>query len=124
MHKLKLSTLPHTWLIDLDGTLMVHNGYKQEGGDRLLPNAREFMDSIPEDDCIIILTSRPRSAAQETEIFLKRNSIRYDGILYDLPFGERIVVNDIKPGGLKTALAVNLERDSGSFILIQRSTEL
>jgi len=28
-----------------------------------------------------------------------------------LPFGERILVNDKKPSGLKTAYAINKERD-------------
>ena len=25
---LRLSSLPHTWVLDLDGTLVRHNGYK------------------------------------------------------------------------------------------------
>ena len=31
-----LSPLGHTWLLDLDGTIVKHNGYK-EGGDVRLP---------------------------------------------------------------------------------------
>ena len=38
--ELTLSTLPKTWLFDIDGTLVKHNGYK-EGGDVLLPGVRE-----------------------------------------------------------------------------------
>jgi len=26
---LKLSSLPKTWIIDLDGTILKHNGYKE-----------------------------------------------------------------------------------------------
>ncbi len=29
--KLILSTLPKTWIFDLDGTLLRHNGYKLDG---------------------------------------------------------------------------------------------
>lgn len=36
MEDLKLSSLPKTWIFDLDGTILVHNGYKN-GGDRILP---------------------------------------------------------------------------------------
>ena len=39
--------------------------------------------------------------------------MRYDHIIFDLNVGERIVVNDKKPDGLKTALAINLKRNEG-----------
>ena len=32
-------------------------------------------------------------------------------IIYELPYGERILINDQKPSGLKTSIAVNTERD-------------
>jgi len=41
------------------------------------------------------------------------NGIEYDKIIYDMPNGERILVNDIKPSGLKTAYSYNLTRDTG-----------
>ena len=40
------------------------------------------------------------------------NNIRYDYIITDLPFGERILVNDNKPSGLSMAYAINKVRDS------------
>ena len=40
-------------------------------------------------------------------------NIRFDQIIYDLPFGERILINDAKPSGLKTAYSVNTVRDAG-----------
>jgi len=43
-----------------------------------------------------------------------RNKIRYNFIIFDLPFGERILINDIKPKkNLKTAISINLKRDFG-----------
>ena len=42
---------------------------------------------------------------------MKNNNIRYDDIIYNAPYGERILVNDKKPSGLRTAIAVNTDRD-------------
>ena len=55
---LRLSCLGHTWLIDLDGTIVKHNGYKIDGVDSLLDGAKAFIESIPEGDKILFLTSR------------------------------------------------------------------
>ncbi len=106
-----LSALPKTWFFDLDGTLVKHNGYKIDGRDTLLPGAKEYLAGIPEEDKVIIITSRTEEYRTETEIFLEENAVRYDMILFNMPMGERIVVNDRKPSGLETAVAVNLDRD-------------
>ena len=37
---LTLSPLPHTWILDVDGTLCVHNGHLN-GGDELLAGVKE-----------------------------------------------------------------------------------
>ena len=108
---LVLSTLPKTWIVDLDGTLLKHNGYKTEGHDTLLSGAKEYLDRLPKEDKIIILTSRTDDYRQETLEFLLKNSIRYDEILFNMPAGERIVINDRKRSGIDMAVAVNLERD-------------
>ena len=55
---LVLSTLPKTWVFDLDGTLLKHNGYKIDGIDTILPGAMEYLKTIPEEDKIVIFTSR------------------------------------------------------------------
>ena len=112
MEDLKLSSLPKTWIFDLDGTILVHNGYKN-GGDRILPGVKEFFDKIPETDYILILTARKEEVLESSIKFLKDNGIRYNEILADIPFGERILLNDMKDSGLKTAYAVNLKRDEG-----------
>ena len=44
--KLILSTLPKTWIFDLDGTLLKHNGYKTDGEDTVLPGAKEYLEQI------------------------------------------------------------------------------
>ncbi|MCI9048441.1 MAG: hypothetical protein HFG71_14485 [Hungatella sp.] len=106
-----LSTLAKTWIFDLDGTIVKHNGYQTEGTDSLLLGVKEYLEEIPQTDRIIILTSRKSRYRQETVRFLKENKIRYDEILFDMPMGERIVVNDRKPSGLDMAVALNLDRD-------------
>lgn len=108
----KYSSLNKTWIFDLDGTLLKHNGYKT-GTDILLPGVTEFFTNIKDDDKVIILTARSSQFREETEKFLSNNNIRYDFIIYDLPVGERILFNDMKPSGLKTAYAYNLKRDEG-----------
>ena len=79
----------------------------------MLPGVIEFFNTISEDDKIIILTARSSEYKEETEEFLIQNKIRFDYIIFDLPIGERILINDEKPSGLKTAYAYNLIRDKG-----------
>lgn len=110
-----LSTLAKTWIFDLDGTIVKHNGYKTDGEDFLLPGAKEYLERIPSEDKIIILTSRQKEYEETTIRFLRDNGIRYDVILFEMPMGERIIVNDKKPSGIKMAVALNVDRDS--FIL-------
>lgn len=109
--KIILSTLAKTWLFDLDGTLVKHNGYKLDGLDTLLEGVLEYLSGIPDTDRVIILTSRTEEYKDQTLKFLKENHVRYDAILFDMPLGERIVINDRKPSGLKMAVAVNLDRN-------------
>lgn len=120
---MKLSTLPKTWIFDLDGTLVVHNGY-HEGVDRLLPGVRELFEQISTSDYILILTARTEEYKEQTIDFLKREGIRFDNILFNIPVGERIIFNDDKPSGLKMALAVNVERDKGICMNIELDADL
>ncbi len=106
-----LSGLGKTWILDLDGTIVKHNGYKLDGKDTLLEGAGDFLRSLPPEDMIIFLTSRDKSYGKATEDFLRRQGIRYDTVIYNAPYGERILINDRKPSGLKTAVAVNTDRD-------------
>lgn len=106
-----LSPLAKTWILDLDGTLVKHNGYKLDGRDTLLPGAREFLSGIREEDTVIILTSRTDAYRQLTIDFLQEQGIRYDHIIFNAPYGERILINDCKPSGLPMAIAVNTQRD-------------
>lgn len=111
MDKIVLSKLGHTWIMDLDGTIVKHNGYKIDGYDTFLAGAIEFLRNIPEKDMIVFLTSRTDDVRESTERFLQDHNIRYDSIIFNVPYGERIVINDRKPSGLNTGIAINTERN-------------
>ena len=109
-NKLILSPLDHTWIIDLDGSIVKHNGYSF-GKDELFPEVKEFFDKLPKDDYVIILTSRKEEVKDMTIKFLEDNNIRFNQIIFNLPYGERILINDMKESGLTTAYSVNLKRN-------------
>lgn len=109
--KLKLSTLKHTWIFDVDGTIVKHNGYLIDGADTMLNSVKETFSKIPKDDFIVFITAREKKYLSDLKLFLKNNGIRYDCIIAGVPSGERILVNDIKPNGLITAYSVNKKRD-------------
>ncbi|GAA4725974.1 hypothetical protein [Brevibacillus fulvus] len=111
MSELRLSALAKTWILDLDGTILKHNGYKIDGIDTFLEGAEEFLKSIPEEDMVIFLTSRTDQEREATEAFLRDHHIRYNQIIFNAPYGERILINDRKPSGLVTSLAIDTERD-------------
>jgi len=110
-NNLVLSPLPHTWIFDVDGTICIHNGYKN-GGDKILNGVKELFTQIPDDDMIILLTSRKAEEKDNLIKFMNEHNLRYDHMIFDAPMGERILVNDDKPSGLKMAYAINKKRDA------------
>jgi hypothetical protein len=112
MKSLELSALPHTWLIDIDGTIFLHNGHLI-GDDQVLPGVREFWSQIPACDLIILLSARAEDQRNRTIQALMKCGLRFDKLILDLPHGERLIVNDRKRSGLNTAIAINVERDAG-----------
>lgn len=121
---INVSILGKTWILDLDGTIVKHNGYKIDGHDTLLEGIEHFLDQIVKEDVVIIVTSRTENYKQETEKFLKDNNIRYNYIIFNAPYGERIVVNDKKPSGLLTALAINTDRDIATTVHFRKDETL
>lgn len=119
-----LSTLGHTWVLDLDGTIVKHNGYLIDGMDTFLEGALEFLAGIPEKDMIIFVTSRKDQYKEITKAFLKKNKIRYDYIIFNAPYGERILVNDNKPSGLQMGMAINKKRDEKIGFVFEEDPEL
>ena len=125
-------SLNKTWFIDIDGTIVKHlyNDALEEAIESLGENSHtletpikssiNFLNKIPEEDTIILTTARDSKHKDHTLRMLENFDIRYDDIMFDLRAGPRCVVNDIKPAGtagnaapLKTAFALNVERDKG-----------
>lgn len=122
--KFNLSSLPKTWFIDLDGTVLKHNLEYRTKQDVLLPGAKEFWKgNIKKEDTVILVTNRVSKSRKKMEVFLKKSGLRFNLLITDLPNGERVCINDIKPStGLKTAVAVNVVRDKGvKGIMITRN---
>lgn len=122
-NSLVLSSLPHTWVIDVDGTICIHNGYKN-GGDEILAGVREFFAQIPAEDMIVILTSRKAEEKTNLENFMHQQGLRFNHIIFDAPMGERILINDDKPSGLKMAYAITKERDAKLDLTLTIDEEL
>ena len=112
MPAVELSPLPKTWLVDVDGTVFRHNGHLV-GDDQLLPGAKEFLGGLPATDTVVLLTARAPSLETATVAALRRHGVRFDLVLFGLPTGERVLINDAKPSGLAMAHAVNVPRDEG-----------
>ena len=113
---LNLSHLPKTWLIDIDGVIFEHNGHlnlKDGEFEKPLDNVIEFFNNLNKDDKVILLSAREEKYRKITERSLKNAVIKYDLLIMGLPVGERILINDIKPDGLRTAYAINVKRNEG-----------
>jgi hypothetical protein len=110
--QIELSPLPKTWLVDVDGTVFRHNGHLN-GPDELLPGVLDFINGLPAADTVVLMTARAATHEEATVAALRRHGVRFDRILFGLPTGERVLINDAKPSGLATAHAVNVPRDAG-----------
>ena len=121
---LEFSPLAKTWVLDVDGTLVKHNGYKIDGCDTLLDGVKEFFETLNPDDKVVLLTARKEEYLPALKDFLAKNNIRYDFLLTDMPMGERILVNDRKPSGLDMSFAINKNRDDVFNVAYKINEEL
>ena len=90
----------------------------------MLPGTDRLFDQIKDGDMVIIVTSRSVQYRELTEKFLSDNHIRYDSIIYEAPYGERILINDRKPSGRDMAFAFNIDRDIACAFEIRENESL
>jgi hypothetical protein len=109
---------PKTIFCDIDGTLVTHSlptdsskpSFKME----LLPGTIEKLTEWDKKGYyIILITGRKQSLRKMTERQLAEAGIFYDKLLMGIGSGERIMINDMKPDGTKTATSINVSRNSG-----------
>ena len=79
----------------------------------MLPDSREFMNKIPRNDYIILTTAREYRHQWQTEEFLRRNNVQWDKIIYALPSGRRVLINDSDESGEVKAYGISVARNSG-----------
>ena len=106
-----------TLFIDIDGTILKHQGTFSEISMKeatLLPEARDRLNEwCSKEYKIILTTGRRESMRKTTELQLDRLGIPYDQLVMGRSKGNRIVVNDRRPNGDDTAFAINVNRDYG-----------
>lgn len=106
--------LARTYFLDIDGTLVQHI---DDPNPPILPGVIQFLKQIRPQDVVIFTTARQPELREQTELLVadicSKAGIRYQGILYGIGVGPRILVNDMKPWGQKTAFAINVKRDGG-----------
>jgi len=107
-----------TVFCDLDGCVFKHHGDIAEiltNPCELLPGAREaFKQWAYKGYTVILTTGRPESLRQLTEQQIREAGLYCHHLIMDLPRGQRVVINDMKPGRKgKMAACVNIERNRG-----------
>jgi hydroxymethylpyrimidine pyrophosphatase-like HAD family hydrolase len=118
-----LEELPKTVVCDIDGCIFKHMGNLPNmilGTPEICPNVKEQFDLWDKKAYkIILLTGRRESMRDVTERQLRSFGLFWDVLVMNATRGQRILVNDIKPGiDGKTAVAHNLERNQGFVELI------
>jgi len=113
-----MDTRPKTIFLDIDGCIFKHRGSPsnyQGTSPTLLPGVKEKLDAWEAQGARIILTTgRKESMRKQTEDELRLYGVNiYDMLIMGLGGGPRYVINDKKPDGRPTAVAINICRDRG-----------
>jgi len=112
------SEIPKTIICDIDGCILKHKGnlinINLEDAE-LLPGVKEKFDEWDKKSYkIIFLTGRKESMREVTEKQLKSFGLFWDVLVMGATRGERILINDLKPGNENnTATAINMIRNQG-----------
>jgi hypothetical protein len=115
MESEKAKKIGKTWFIDIDGVIFEHNGYLKEmaGIETPLPGVKALFSRIYKEDVIVLVSARDSVYKKITIKSLDSNNIRFNYLIMNLPTGPRLLINDTKPDGEKTAFSYNLPRNSG-----------
>lgn len=107
-----------TLFIDIDGCLIKHKGnltceILEEP--EILPGVIEKLNEWDANGYKIILTTgRKESMRKITEEQLSKVGIFYDQLVMGINRGERVIINDIKPGiDMRVCSAIQINRNEG-----------
>ena len=115
-----------TIFIDLDGTLIFHNSGLDLNGkeiEKVVPinidNFTKLSKFQQSGGKVIVTTTRPANSNSSLISQIESFGFKPDQIIFGLTGGQRLLVNDIKPSAphIRTALSMNIARDSGDFII-------
>jgi hypothetical protein len=106
---------PATYIVDFDGTIAhFDGGWPHVDGCRVIKKTQQSLlaaESLGHH--IVIMTARPETMRQRLHNWLLDNGIVFHQLVMGVTSGLRVVVNDRKPDGTDTALAINLTRNEG-----------
>lgn len=102
-----------TVFIDVDGVIVKHNYDPDNISDEFIESTMKYLEDI-KDSYIILTTSRRVEHLRQVILgFYNRLGKYPDRIIYGIPTGKRILINDFKVDGEYKADAINLKRDGG-----------
>jgi quercetin dioxygenase-like cupin family protein len=109
---------PKTIFCDIDGTLLHHFGNVSDNISKDPIVLNNVLEKIAEWEKlnykIILITGRKESTRKQTELQLLNAGIYYDSLIMGITNGDRIIINDKKPNGIKnTTFSVNIVRNKG-----------
>jgi hypothetical protein len=113
-----------TVFLDIDGCIFNHPGNfiditMEAENNKVLPWVMSmFSNWEVEGTCIVLTTGRKECQREATEKQLLSHGLFWDRLIMGLNNGPRIVINDRKRDGTKTAFAVNLDRNEGMESLL------
>lgn len=106
---------PGTLFCDIDGTLIRHNNDPifdaSKAGEPIKENVEWLHARQREGYLVVLTTGRPESLRKMTEKMLLKSNINYDVLLMGIGRGPRYIINDQKPNGAATAIAINQPRN-------------
>ena len=123
---------PASIFIDLDGTLIRHDGSRSLGSGEygilkeLTPSPIMQLNKLYLDgNKIVITTARHESNRNSLESSLSAIGIMYDQLIMGLSGGPRVLVNDSKPSlpGFMTAWSINTARDESAMDQLENLTD-
>jgi hydroxymethylpyrimidine pyrophosphatase-like HAD family hydrolase len=109
---------PKTIFCDIDGTLLLHKGDIVKNIIEEPVLLQNVIDTIKQWEKlnykIILTTGRKECTRKQTEQQLFKFGIVYDMLIMGITNGDRIIINDKKPRGIRnTCYAINLVRNTG-----------